>query len=308
MIIDNFSSKNIYFSKTVVSVGTFDGVHLAHNKLIRKMLSISKLYNYDTIIFTFDEPPKNFYAPKKLNILTLPDEKVSFLENNGIKYVFVQKFNAKFAGQSPEDFISNYLIKKLSMKHLIIGDDHKFGKDRSSNQSDMLELSQKYNFEIHQIPSIFVEKTRVSSTNIRNYLNNGEIQKANQLLGYQYNIEGTIVKGNQIGRKMGFPTANLKVDARKLIPQKGVYATIAEIDGKKYNSICNIGFRPSINFSEEITIEVHIIDFNSYIYNQNLRLYFSKKIRDEQKFSGIEALKNQIDKDKKHAIKHFSKK
>lgn len=307
-VIDNHSN-NYYSDKknSVISIGSFDGLHIAHNQIIEKVIEISNNKNYNSIIFTFEEPPKNYFAKQKTKILNLKKEKISLIESKGIDYVYLQKFDLEFANQTAEDFISNILIKKLNLKTIIIGDDHRLGKDRSGDFENLSKLGQKLDFEIIQIPSVYVDGIRVSSTNIRKSLEKGDIETANKLLGYEYFLRGKVISGKQIGRKIGFPTANLLVNDEKLLPNIGVYAVKAEVLGKMYPAMCNIGYRPSINESNELTIEVHIINFSDYIYNQEIKLEFYAKIRNEMKFDGVDSLIEQLKLDKIYTSNYFSR-
>lgn len=298
-------NNNLNLKNTIISVGTFDGLHKAHSEIIQKVTNIAKKQDAKSIIFTFEEPPKNFFSKDKTKILNLNNEKITLLEKKGIDFIFVQKFDVSFANKTAEEFIYYCLIQNLGLKTLVIGDDHKFGKGRSGDYENLKRISKELNFEVVKIDSVYINDKRVSSTNIRNYIQEGRVEEANQMLDYEYFTKGKVVSGKQIGREIGFPTANLEVNCQKLLPKLGVYAVLAEINGRKYPAMCNIGFRPSINISHEITIEVHIINFNDYIYEQEITLHFSKKIRDEQKFDGVESLVNQLKIDKLFTIEHF---
>lgn len=302
-----FQCPHICFVQSVVSVGAFDGVHLAHNSLIKTVKEISTNNKFKSIVFTFEELPKNFFSKKKSKVITTNNEKIKILKAKEIDTVIFRKFDNNFANYSAEEFIKEVLINKLNMHTLVIGDDHKLGKNQQGDFEYLKKLSVKYNFNVVQIASYFVDDKRVSSTSIRNALNVGDIELANLQLGYNYFLSGKIVKGKQIGRKIGFPTANIKVSEDKLLPKDGVYSVITVIDGKKYFGMCNIGYRPSINFSKEKTIEVHIVNFDKNIYNQEITLHFSTKIRDEIKFNNVPELIRQLKKDKIFTINYFSK-
>lgn len=305
IIYDKTQKLPNFNKKTVISVGTFDGLHLAHNQIL-KMLSENAIQKQtQNILFTFIESPKNFFSNKKSKVITTNNEKIEILDSKKIDNVFFQNFDKKFANLSAEDFIKEILIKKLNLGTLIIGDDHTFGKNQQANNNNITQFCEKYDFEIIKIDSFFANKTRVSSTNIRNALSAGDIQLANSMLGYQYFVTGKVIAGNKIGRKIGFPTANLQVHSDKLIPKAGVYTVWAEVNNKRFQAMCNIGNRPSINMSEEKVIEVHIINFNKDIYNQEIKLFFSEKIRNEAMFKNIAELIKQLEKDKIYTINHL---
>ena len=271
------------------------------------MTEIAQERDYYSIVFTFNIPPKFFFKNQIIEVLTLKEEKAEIIKSKKVDHIIFQEFNEEFANLDAEKFIKIKLIEELNLKILIIGDDHKFGKDNSGNFDKLKELSTKYNFELIKIDTTYVNDNRVSSSNVRNALKNGNIDFANSLLGYKYFVVGEIIAGKQIGRKIGFPTANLLVHPEKILPQNGVYVVTAQVENRTYEGICNIGYRPSINMSKKVTIEVHLIDFREFIYGQKIKVSFWWKIREEQKFNNHEELVNQIYKDKKFAINFFSK-
>jgi len=294
--------------KSCVSIGTFDGVHLAHKEIILNLINIAKQNNCISIIYTFEQHPRNLLSSDKINLLTTIDEKIDFFKKLGVNVIILQKFDNEFSSLSANDFIKKYLVDKLKLKFLIVGDDHKIGQDRKGDFETLGNLGKNYNFEVIKVNSIIVENQRISSTIVRKYLQKGEIEIANKMLGYNFFLQGEVIEGSKIGRKIGFPTANILVENNKLIPANGVYAVNIEIDNVFFLAMCNIGHRPSINFSDKTTIEVHIINFSDNIYHKNIKLTFLKKIRNEILFSSSKELIEQITNDKKQIINEFVEK
>jgi riboflavin kinase/FMN adenylyltransferase len=286
---------------TVVSIGSFDGVHLGHQELIRRMNTIAKQHNLRSVIVSFSPHPRIFFNPETdLKLLTTDSEKTTLLSKTGLNDFIIQDFNRDFANQSPDEFI-HLLVKQLKMKDLYMGYDHHFGKNRKGSFAYIQSLESRYNFKTHQIDAVVKNEKNISSTIIRKALHNGDISLANSYLGYEYFITGEVVSGNKLGRQLGFPTANISVkNSYKLIPKQGVYVVYAEIDKQKVFGMMNIGFRPTINGKKQIK-EVHFFDFNQEIYGQKIKVHFIKRLRDEQKFSSLEALQKQLQKDEIHA-------
>ena len=295
--IENYKEK----TGTVVSIGSFDGVHLGHQELIRRMNTIAKQHNLRSVIVSFSPHPRIFFNPETdLKLLTTDSEKTALLSKTGLNDFIIQDFNRDFANQSPDEFI-HLLVKQLKMKDLYMGYDHHFGKNRKGSFAYIQSLESRYNFKTHQIDAVVKNEKNISSTIIRKTLHNGDISLANSYLGYEYFITGEVVSGNKLGRQLGFPTANISVkNSYKLIPKQGVYVVYAEIDKQKVFGMMNIGFRPTINGKKQIK-EVHFFDFNQEIYGQKIKVHFIKRLRDEQKFSSLEALQKQLQKDEIHA-------
>ncbi|MEZ5083765.1 MAG: bifunctional riboflavin kinase/FAD synthetase [Bacteroidales bacterium] len=292
----------------VVTVGTFDGLHVGHQKIIRRMKEIARENNGETILVTFDPHPRQVLNSNltELRFINTQSRKLNLLENSGIDHMIVIPFTKEFSQTSSEDFIRDFLVDKIGVKKLIVGYDHHFGKNREGNYAQLNMLGQKFGFEVEEIEAQFVEGVAVSSTKIRNALREGDVKKANKMLGYEYSISGTVIKGNKIGRTIGFPTANLDVeDKDKLIAAGGVYACKVELSGKFYKGMGNIGTRPTVGINGLVT-EVHIFDFNEDIYGQNLTLFFTDRIRDEKKFNTLDDLKLQLEKDKQYVLSIFS--
>ncbi len=293
----NFKAKN-----PVVTIGTFDGVHLGHRKVIEQLNEIAKATNGESVLFTFYPHPRLVVSknPSNLRLLTTLDEKKDVLTQTGIDNLVVYPFTKEVASLEYEDFVKKILIEKLNIKTLVVGHDHRFGKDRKGTFENIVELSKKYGFDVIRIDAFLVGEVDVSSTKIRNAFQAGKIEVANKYLGYRYSLTGEVTEGNRIGRSIHFPTANVVAsDPNKLIPLEGVYAVMVEQNGNRYKGMLNIGNRPTVNRNaDHRTIEVHIFDFNKDIYKQQITIEFVKRIRDEKKFDSLEALKVQLNLDK----------
>jgi riboflavin kinase/FMN adenylyltransferase len=292
-------------NNTVVTIGTFDGVHLGHKALIEKMKSDAKKIGGETVVITFYPHPRIVLGldSSDLKFINTQEKKINRLEEAGIDHLIIVGFTKKFAGTSSYDFIKDLVVDKINPAKLIIGYDHHFGRNRRGSFDDLAELGRKFNFYVEQIGEQKINDLTISSTKIRKLLEAGKVAAANLLLGYEYSITGKVVYGNANGRGMGFPTANIEVaDEYKLIAAVGVYACRVHWMGNCYKGMCNIGYRPTIN-DGELTIEVNIFEFNEQIYNQQITISFVERMRDERKFENLEALSKQLDKDKISALK-----
>ena len=281
----------------VVTIGSFDGVHLGHQKVLNDLKDIAKNDNARTVVISFEPHPRIFFNPDTdLRLLTTADEKAKLLSQQNIDELILQKFDDKFAKQDAETFIKK-LVENLNMTDLLIGYDNRFGKDRKGTFDFVKTLEQKYGFKTHKIEPLIIDGKPVSSSIIRKALSNGDVQSAQTYLGRPYALTGKVVEGNRLGRTLGFPTANIKVDNTfKLIPKQGVYLVKSIIDNQPVFGMMNIGFRPTINGKKQI-MEIHFFDFNGDLYGKSIPVYFLERLRDEQKFPNLEALKNQLKKD-----------
>ena len=299
--LDHFKAR-----KPVVTIGTFDGVHLGHQKVILRLQEFAKHHDGETVIFTFHTHPRLVTAPNEtsLRLLTTLNEKISLFEKYGIDHLVIYPFDKSFSELSYSEFVEKILVEKIGTHCLVVGYDHKFGKNREGGFDYLKNCAEKHKFEIERLDALFVDEDSVSSTKIRDALQNGEIEKANHYLGYQFTLHGTVVNGKQLGRKLGFPTANIEAsDKYKIIPGYGVYAVKVEINGADYNGMLNIGTRPTFNNNaDNRSIEVNIFDFGGDIYGKEITLKFIGKIRDEKKFETIEMLVYQLEKDKIEAL------
>ena len=297
------SQKNV-----VLTAGTFDGVHLGHKKIIDKVVQSAKKIDGESVILTFFPHPRMVLYPEgnDLKLLNTIEEKIELLQQSGVNHLIIHPFSVEFSRITSLDFVREILVNKLNTKKLVIGYDHQFGKNREGSFEHLKEYGPLYGFEVEEIPAQEIQQINISSTKIRNSLLIGEIQAANQFLGYHYFINGTVVEGSQVGRKMGFPTANIEVaEDYKLIPGNGVYAVKIVLENAIYNGMLNIGTRPTIK-GNNVTIEVNIFNFNQEIYNKPIRIEFFEKIRNEVKFNELAELQQQLNYDKQKVLQLFA--
>ena len=300
--INNFTTTK----KTIVTLGTFDGVHIGHNAILDKICKVAKHENLESIILTFFPHPRkivsNNYDIKLLNTI---EEKSVLLEKIGIQNFIIHPFDKTFSELSPREFVTQVLVEKLNIQKIIIGHDHKFGKDRAADFNDLINFGKGFGFEVEEISAQQINEVSVSSTKIRNSLLEGNISLANEYLGYPYVLTGNVVKGNQLGRTIGFPTANIEIpEEYKLIPKNGVYIVTANVLDQNVFGMMNIGVKPTLG-ENKLSIEVHLLDFDKDIYNQKIQVNLLERLRDEQKFESFEALKCQIELDKQNTIEYF---
>jgi riboflavin kinase/FMN adenylyltransferase len=308
-VFRNFDEIN-FNSDTVLTVGTFDGVHRGHQYIIKNLLNISNKHSLRNLIITIHPHPQivlNKPGKPPVLLLTSIEERLELFEKYGVDNVLIIPFNYEFSLTPARNFITDYLIKKIGFKRILIGYDHLFGRDRSGNEELLIELSNEHNFEIEKLERIDLENHRISSTDIRHSVLNSDIHIANNLLGHNYSLRGMVIHGHKRGRTIGFPTANiLPDDKNKLIPANGVYFVFSNINNRKVWGMANIGFRPTVTNENVLSIESHFFDFDEDIYDTNLTIQFVSKIRDEYKFSGIEALIEQLNKDKNTCLNLIS--
>ena len=293
--IDNYSSKK----KSIITIGTFDGIHVGHEKVIRTLVKESLSKNLLANILTFFPHPRMVLnKDSEIKLIDTIKEKEKKLKNLGVNTLIIHPFTKEFSRMSSIEFTRDILIKKLNVYKIILGYDHRFGKNRESSVEDLIQLGVAYNFKVEVIDAKKINSINISSTKIRKAIQTGDIDKANLYLGKYFEINGKVVKGKGIGKKIGFPTANIIIKENyKLIPNKGVYLIKAKIKNRLYYGMMNIGNRPTLNGKNE-TLEVNIFNFNENIYGKSLSIFFLNKIRNEIKFDSIEKLSNQLQKDK----------
>ena len=288
----------------VITIGSFDGVHRGHQKILDRIKQLAKDIDGKSVVITFHPHPRIVLRPEDsgIRLITSIDEKVSLLENYGIDVVVVVPFNKDFLNQTPDEYIQNFLIKKFNPKYIVIGYDHKFGKDRAGDIEFLKRYQLSAGFKVVQIEKQEIEHITISSSKIRNALDQGEIKIANQLQGHPFSISGTVIRGEGIGNTLGFPTANVEPPSKyKLIPKEGIYAIKVHYFEKVYNGVLYIGTRPTLESFKNRTIEAHIFDFNKDIYGDKLKIEFIEYIRGDMKYEGLEALTVQMEKDAKKA-------
>lgn len=313
----NYHILNIYNSieefgrvhNPVLTTGTFDGVHIGHQKLLSRIRNIAKKTNGESVLLTFHPHPRLVLFPDdtKLELITTQKEKLSLLEKEGIDHLIIHPFTKDFSRISSVDFVRGILVNKIGVKKLVIGYNHHFGRNREGSLESLKEHSETYGFEVEEISALEVDEINVSSTKIREALHNGDISVANSYLGHEYSFEGIVTKGKGIGSQLGYATANIEIDEKhKLLPKIGVYAVVIEVEGTKHKGMLNIGFRPTLsnskNYTNEKTIEVHIFDFNKHIYEKSIQVVVFSRIREEIKFPGIKQLIQQLTLDKQSAL------
>ncbi len=306
MKIFNNLSKFKSINKTFVTIGTFDGVHIGHQKVIKKLIKSAKNNNATSVLLTFFPHPR-MVLQKDLDIklINTIEERTKLLENLGLDILVIHEFSKSFAKLSALDFVRNILVNTLNISRLVIGYDHHFGKNREGNFEQLQVYGNTYNFQVKKITQQEISDITVSSTKIRTAIENGEIVKANSYLGYNFMLTGTVVKGKNLGEKIGFPTANIHIpETYKLIPKTGAYIIKSKIDGKEVFGMMNIGFRPTVGGKNQ-TIEVHFFNFNQLIYDEKIQIEVLKFLRDEQKFDSIATLKSQLAKDKKTCLEYI---
>ena len=276
----------------------FDGVHFGHQKIISQLCEIAAQKNLESAILTFWPHPRTVFNPNDdLKLLNTIEEKTYFLEKHGIQNLFLQDFSAEFRNLTGEQFIRQILVEKFHVKHLIIGYDHTFGKDKSGDFSLLQKLSPELGYEVQQVEAVDYGDQHISSTQIRNALNAGNVKLANEMLGYNYSISGTVIHGKKIGRTIGYPTANISIDQLKLLPKKGAYIVDVFLGERKLKGMLSIGTNPTV-FGNSLSVEVYILDFDEDIYGKEISVNFREFLHDEIKFETIEKLIDKLDEDK----------
>ncbi|MGB9771940.1 MAG: bifunctional riboflavin kinase/FAD synthetase [Candidatus Kapaibacteriota bacterium] len=286
----------------IITVGTFDGVHLGHQKILNRLKEIAKLENGISLIITFDPHPQYIVKrPEKepIKLLTTINERLSLFDKFGIDRVLIIPFTKEFSQTPAETFVREILHQKVGFSHILVGYDHFFGKNREGNFELLKKLSKEMGFKLEKISALIAEEITISSTKIRNALLQNQIELANKLLGYHYFISGTVVVGDGRGASLGFPTANIKFDdERKLVPSNGVYLVYSKINEKITFGMANLGFRPTFHTELKRVMEAHYLNYSGNLYGQNLNIHFLKFLRNEQKFNSIDELLMQLNKDK----------
>lgn len=303
--IENFKS----VPNAIVTIGTFDGVHRGHQEILKNMVNRTKELGGESVVVTFYPHPRQVLSNDSgIRFISTQEEKIRHLEALGIDNLIIIKFTKEFAAIPSDSFITDFLVKNIHPAVLIIGYDHHFGKGRTGDFDMLYKLGKQYNFKVEKIKEKDVDNVAVSSTKIRNFLENGDIKNANKLLGYEFSYTGKVVHGQQVGHKMGYPTANIEVaEEFQLIEHQGVYATFVDIDGLSYPSMTYIGKRPTMHDNRPQSIETHIIGLDKDLYDKEIKIRFVDFVRDDEKFDNFEALKRQISIDEQKIINILNK-
>ena len=283
----------------VLSLGMFDGVHFGHISIINLLKSLAQENNLETAILTFWPHPRKVFNPNdEIKLLNTLNEKLNLLENANLDVVFLKSFDENFRNLTGEEFVRQILVQKLNVKHIIIGHDHVFGKNKSGNFELLQKLSKELDFVVQQLDAVKEGEFNISSTKIRNYLANGNIIGANKMLCYHYSVSGKVIDGKKLGRTIGYPTANIEVDELKLLPKKGAYIVEVYVKNKFYKGMLSIGTNPTVN-GDKLTVEVYILDFNEDIYGDEITVKFRDFLHEEIKFESLEKLIERLDEDKR---------
>lgn len=293
----------------IVTIGTFDGVHLGHQAVFKQMVDKARQIGGETVVITFFPHPRIVISPNdnRLRLITSQEDKIEHLRRSNIDNLIIINFTKEFSHTSSEDFIKDYVVRYIQPTILVIGYDHHFGSNRSGDFDTLSKLGMEFHFAVEKINEQDIEDITISSTKIRSALQQGDIKLANKLLGYSYSTSGIVTHGDSIGRTLGFPTANISIKPEyQLIEKTGVYATIAKVDGKDYPSMTYIGRRPTISNGLPTSTETYIMDFDGDLYGKEIRVTFVDRVRDEMTFDNLERLKSQIQEDKTNIIRILS--
>ena len=303
----NQNSSNSFSNKaSIVTIGTFDGVHVGHQEILKRLISIAEIEGLESVVLTFFPHPRMvLQKDSNIKLLNTIDERYDILSDIGIDNIVIQNFTQEYSRLTAIEFIRDILVNKLKAKIVVVGYDHHFGRNRSANIEDLKEYGEVYNFRVIEIPAKDIANVAVSSTKIRNALAKGDVTKANKYLGYNFMLTGTVVKGNGLGKTINFPTANISIEETyKLIPKNGVYIINSILEDKLVYGMMNIGKKPTVKGKKK-TIEVHFFDYEKDIYGQKLQINLLKRIRNEEKFDSIELLQEQLHKDKRLALAYI---
>ncbi|SIQ12431.1 bifunctional riboflavin kinase/FAD synthetase [Maribacter ulvicola] len=292
---------------TVITIGTFDGVHIGHLKILNKIINHAKSSELKSSVLTFFPHPRMvLQKDTNIKLLNTIEEKISILEKLGLDILIIHPFTKKFSRLTSTEFVRDMLVNTLKIKKVIIGYDHRFGRNRNANITDLITFGSTYDFSVDEIPAQEIDDVSVSSTKIRKALEAGDIETANSYLGYEYMLTGTIIKGKGIGKQLGYPTANLSIaEDYKLIPKNGAYIVNSIINGKTVYGMMNIGFNPTVNGTEK-SIEINFFNFDSDLYDLKIQVNILVRLRDEHKFESVDALKAQLAKDKEKSLHYIN--
>ncbi|MCU9815908.1 bifunctional riboflavin kinase/FAD synthetase [Paraclostridium sp. AKS73] len=294
----------INVENTVVTIGNFDGIHKGHIKLIKEAVKESKMKNYKSVVFTFENHPMRYFRADSIKHIITNEEKIKIFKGLGVDIVFMIPFDEYMTKISATDFVKTILHEKLKCKMVIVGHDFTFARNKEGNASLLESLGENYNMKVKVIEPIKIKGRRVSSSYIRNLINDGNVSEIKDFLGRNYFLEGEVIHARKIGRTIGFPTANLKAEDKLIVPKNGIYAVKVYIKNKVYYGATNIGYNPTVN-GKSLSIETNIIDFDEEIYGEIIKVEFLDRIRDEKKFNSLDELKSQLRKDVNFVCKKY---
>tara|TARA_B100000780_G_C21068807_1_gene429961 strand:- start:303 stop:1232 length:930 start_codon:yes stop_codon:yes gene_type:complete len=300
--IDSFQTLS---KPAVVTTGTFDGVHIGHQKIIKRLRDVASKVDGEIVVLTFYPHPRSVLNPDSdIKLLNAQEEKIALLERFGVDHLIIHPFSKEFARTTSVEFVRDILVNKIGTKKLVIGYDHHFGRNREGSFEHLVEFGPMYGFEVEEITALDVDHVNVSSTKIRNALLEGDLETARTYLSYDYAVQAQVVEGKKIGRQIGFPTANLDVEnSSKLIPANGVYAVMVRVDNVSYKGMLNIGTNPTVTDENVKRMEVNIFQFDEQLYGKEVKVIFKYRLRDEEKFNSIDELKAQMELDKENSLR-----
>ncbi len=293
---------------SIVTVGTFDGVHIGHRTILDRINDLAKKEGSESVLLTFWPHPRLILFPddNELKLLSTLEERIELLRQSGIGHLIIHPFSLDFSRITAVEYVRDILVRELNVSKLVIGYDHHFGRNREGNLEQLRDFAPTYDFTVEEISAQEIDDVNVSSTKIRNALREGNIALANDFLGYRYSVTGTIVQGQRVGRSIGFPTANVNPSKPfKLIPGVGVYTVKAEVGSREFRGMANLGYRPTVDESEERQLEVHLFDFDGDLYGKEITVTFVDRIRDEIKFESLDKLREQLAEDATVANRYF---
>ena len=305
--VRNFNNLDSKIS-TVVTIGTFDGVHLGHQKILKRLINTAKETSLKSVVLTFFPHPRMVLQnDANIKLINTIEERSTILEASGLDYLCVQKFTKEFSRLTADDFVKKILVDQLRAKRVIIGYDHHFGRNRSANINDLRQFGELYGFEVEEISAEDVNEVAVSSTKIRKALDAGDIEKANTYLGYPFCLNGTVISGKNLGKQLQYPTANIKIDENyKLIPKQGVYVIKSDIENEPVFGMMNIGLNPTVSTDAVQHIEIHFFNFKADLYGKPLKIDMLHRLRDEKKFDSLTDLKLQLQQDEKESLQFIN--
>ncbi len=297
-------AKQPRLKNTVVAIGIFDGVHKGHGFLIRRMVACTRRRRLKSVVVTFHPHPAEVLHKRDISYLVSLPHRMKLIEDLGVDKALLIRFTKRFAHLKPEQFVRDYLVRQLGVKEVFVGDDFRFGENRTGDVDIFTAMGKKYGFKVNHLHPLKKTQEKISSSSLREFIGAGRLNEAASMLGRRVSVLGKVIRGDGRGKSLGFPTANIRFDC-DVLPPSGVYMVFAYWKGKRYPALANIGYRPSFKDQKDLSLEIYILDFNKNLYGQNVTVEFLKKVRNEQKFSSPQELIGQIRKDEQKARRHF---